>query len=252
MLLKNLGCAGSPAPGNHSPAFLLDGTLLLDAGTIGAVLSETEQAAIRTILVTHSHLDHVKGIGQLADSKLLSRTMEPVAVVSTKAILQVLRDNIFNFKVWPDFSLLPSPAEGILRWLPIESEQEMLLDGFAVTAIEVNHSVPAVGYRVSRGASSLLYTGDTGPTRRIWELAGDLTGLIVEVSFPNEMEEFSIRTGHLTPNLLAQELKKLDRVPDFIQVVHLKHHFADRIREELDRLGMSQLRVAEEGVEFNL
>src|SRR5512136_829037 len=129
MLLKNLGCAGSPAPGNHSPAFMVDGTLLLDGGTIGDVLSETGQAAIRTILVTHSHLDHVKGICQLADSKLLSSSMEPVAVVSTMAILQVLRENIFNFKVWPDFSLLPSPSEGILQWLPIEPEREMLLDG---------------------------------------------------------------------------------------------------------------------------
>lgn len=252
MLLKNLGCSGSRAPGHNSPAFLVNGTLLLDAGTVSAVLSEAQLGAVRAILVTHAHLDHVKGIAHLADSKLLSRNLDPVTVVGTPAILQALREHIFNFQIWPDFSQLPSPERGIIRWLPIEPEQELLLDGFRVTAIEVDHTVPAVGYRVAQGAASILYTGDTGPTRRIWELAGDPDFLIVETSFPNEMEEFSIRTGHLTPRLLARELAKLDRIPTCVQVVHLKHHFEDRIREELALLGMPQVRVAEDGVEFCL
>ena len=129
MLLKTLGCGGSRAPGHKSPAFLVDGTLLLDAGTISAVLSESDQAAIRTILVTHSHLDHLKGIAHLVDSMLLSGNNEPVAVVSTTKILNVLREHIFNFKIWPDFSLLPSPDDGIIRWVPIEPEHEVHLDG---------------------------------------------------------------------------------------------------------------------------
>ena len=40
MRLKVLGATGAEFPGFHPPAFLLDGFMLLDAGTIGAVLDE--------------------------------------------------------------------------------------------------------------------------------------------------------------------------------------------------------------------
>ncbi len=40
MKLRVLGSAGAEFPHFHPPAFLIDEALLLDAGTIGAVLSE--------------------------------------------------------------------------------------------------------------------------------------------------------------------------------------------------------------------
>jgi ribonuclease BN (tRNA processing enzyme) len=60
MKLRVLGSAGAELPNFRPPAFLLDDQLLLDAGTIGSVLSEEEQWNIHTILVTHSHLDHIR------------------------------------------------------------------------------------------------------------------------------------------------------------------------------------------------
>jgi hypothetical protein len=43
MKLRILGSAGAELPDFRPPAFLLDDQLLLDAGTIGSVLSEEEQ-----------------------------------------------------------------------------------------------------------------------------------------------------------------------------------------------------------------
>ncbi|HDZ87057.1 MAG TPA: MBL fold metallo-hydrolase, partial [Nitrospirae bacterium] len=62
MKIKALGASGSEMPGYNLPAFLIDDELLLDAGTIGLSLSYNRQLRIKDILVTHSHLDHIKGI----------------------------------------------------------------------------------------------------------------------------------------------------------------------------------------------
>src|SRR6266568_5219677 len=62
MVIRVLGSAGAELPDFNPPAFLVDDILLLDAGTIGAVLSAAEQERIRHVFLTHAHLDHVRGI----------------------------------------------------------------------------------------------------------------------------------------------------------------------------------------------
>ena len=122
----------------------------------------------------------------------------------------------------------------------------------AVTAIEVDHTVPAVGFRITSGNRTIMYTGDTGPTGRIWRWADDLAALIVEVSFPNTHGDLSIRCGHLTPALLARELQKLGEQPTRILVTHLKHPFSEQIQQELAELGIAQLEIAQEGTVYSL
>ena len=62
MRLKVLGSAGAELPNFKPPAFLIDDELLLDAGTIGSVLTEEEQLRLKHIFITHSHLDHIRAL----------------------------------------------------------------------------------------------------------------------------------------------------------------------------------------------
>lgn len=252
MRLRILGCSGSSAPGQYSPAFLVDGELLLDAGTIGAVLSENEQVAIRTVLITHAHLDHVKGLAHLADNLLLAGSGHAVQVVGTEATLGAMAEHLFNDRIWPDFTRIPAPGRGVLRWHPIVPEQELVFEGYRVTAVPVDHTVPAVGYRVSRQGASLLYTGDTGPTRRIWKYGDGISALIVEVSFANGMEDLCRSIGHLTPALLVDELGKLPEIPPRVLAMHLKPHYTEQISAELSALGITELEVLCEGAVYDL
>ncbi|KKK62014.1 hypothetical protein LCGC14_3008580, partial [marine sediment metagenome] len=80
MKLRVLGASGAEFPGQNPPGFLIDDVLLLDAGTIGAVLSEDEQWGIRNIILTHAHLDHIKSIPFLADNIIL-RNMDHNVIV---------------------------------------------------------------------------------------------------------------------------------------------------------------------------
>lgn len=251
MNLRVLGSAGAELPMFHPPGFLIDGSLLLDAGTIGAVLSEEEQWGIRDILLTHSHLDHIRGIPALADNILIKNQDHTVRVISTREVLTALREHLMNNIIWPDFARLPSPEDAVISYLEVEPGKEADISGYSVTPYSVNHSVPAVGYIVRKGGTGILYTGDTGPTETIWQHAVDLSVVIVEVSFPNDMESTARMTGHLTPELLRRELDKIPRLPPRILVTHPKPQYYDIIKTELDRLGIPRLELLKDGSSYD-
>ena len=74
MILNVLGCSGSIAAGCKTTAFLLDGDVLIDAGTGVGDLELEALARIDHIVISHSHLDHVLSIGLLADAVMRART----------------------------------------------------------------------------------------------------------------------------------------------------------------------------------
>lgn len=252
MKLKVLGCAGAEFPGFNPPAFLIDGTILLDAGTIGAVLNEEEQAAIRHVFITHAHLDHVRGLPALADNAVIGKRAQRLSVAGSAPVLAVLKSHLMNGVMWPDFSVIPTPASPVVSYREMHPGEEVMADGYSVTAYEVNHSVPAVGYIIRKGDKAILYTGDTGPTEKIWEHAGDLSAMIVEVSFPNDMEEMASLTGHLTSRLLEGELRKLKELPPRIFISHPKPQYYERIVAELTAIGIPQIELLRDGNCYDL
>ena len=62
MNLRVLGCSGSIAQDCRTTSFLLNDSVLIDAGTGVGDLTLDEMARIDHILISHSHLDHVLGI----------------------------------------------------------------------------------------------------------------------------------------------------------------------------------------------
>lgn len=252
MKLRILGCSGAELPGHQLSAFLIDDSLLLDAGTVGAVLDEEEQWQVKDILITHPHLDHIRGIPLLADNIIVKGLAHRVNVISTGEVIAAISSHLMNGIIWPDFTKIPSAQSPVISYTEILPEKEFLVGGFAVTACPVNHTVPAVGYRVSKGGRTLLYTGDTGPTERFWQIAGDAAALVVEVSFPSELEEIALLTGHLTPLLLGKELAKLATLPPRILITHLKPQYYDRIKAELDALSMPGIELLRDGDVYDL
>ena len=251
MKLRILGCNGAELPGHNSSAYLIDETLLVDAGAVCSVLTAREQEAIRQILVTHTHMDHVKGIPLLADNRCIGRTALPFEVVGTRESIGALRDHLFNDILWPDFTRLPDPEHPVVRYREIVPEEEFCIDGYRVIACPVNHTVPTVGYRISSGGSTLLFSGDTGPTERLWELAEGVDALVVEVSFPNEQEDMAVVSRHLTARQLGIELAKVRRLPGRILISHLKPQFHDVISAEVAALGLPGVELLRDGTEFD-
>ena len=170
MKLRVLGSAGAELPNFRPPAFLIDDRLLLDAGTIGSVLSEEEQWRLQNIFITHSHLDHIRAIPALADNIIIKNLRHGVKVFSTAAVISAMREHLFNNVIWPDFSVIPTPESPVISFETIETGVDYAVSDYRIRAIPVNHTVPAVGYRVCHGATTLVYTGDTGADRGNLEL----------------------------------------------------------------------------------
>jgi ribonuclease BN (tRNA processing enzyme) len=250
MKLRVLGSAGAEFPDFRPPAFLVDDHLLLDAGTIGSVLSEEEQWKLDNILITHSHLDHIRGIPALADNIIIKNLHHTVFIHSTRDVISAMRDHMFNNIIWPDFTQIPTIERPVLSFREIEPGRDFTVAGYRIRAIEVNHTVPAVGFIVTFEGKTLAYTGDTGPTEEIWRHVPGVDALIVEVSFPNNMEPLALLTKHLTCSLLSAELEKIGELPARILITHPKPQYYDIIRKEIDCLGMKEIELLHDGAVY--
>lgn len=257
MKVRVLGCHGSAqmVHGAKGPiqcgtcGFLVNDQVLVDAGTIGSRLFLDEQRRIRVVLLTHLHFDHIRELPTLADN-LVGDIDAPVVIAAIPEVLDGLRTHIFNGTVYPDFFQLPDPARPVFVPHELQAGREDLFCGLGVTPIRVNHVVPTVGFLLREGAQTVLYSGDTYQTDRLWHAAKDATGLraaFIESSFPNELGELARLTKHLTPALLAEEFAKLARPELPVYAYHLKPRFREQIRQELGQLGIRHLTALEEG-----
>jgi len=246
MRLRILGCSGSSYPGHQSPAFLLEDNLLVDAGTVSAALDAEEQSRIEAVLITHPHLDHVKGLAGLAENLLITGSTCSIHVYGIEAVLNILKKHLFNGLIWPDFGVIPEESKPIIRWEILEPYKNSTVSGYTVVPIPVCHTVPASGFLITSQSTRILFTGDTGPTEAIWRYATELSLLIVEVSFPNALEDLALRSGHLTPHLLEIELTKLPDAPRRLVVMHLKSIYRQQIIAELAGIALHHIEVMED------
>jgi ribonuclease BN (tRNA processing enzyme) len=239
MEFRVLGSFGGDSPECRMTSFLVDGTVAVDAGAITRTLTIEEQREVRHVLVTHTHMDHTANLPFLIEN-IFGPNEEAVTIYATKQVLATVRRDLFNNDTWPDFTRIPNRLYPSVRFEEIEAGVPFVIQGSAggdieVTAIPVNHIVPTIGLLIRQGASSLIFTSDTGPTEKIWEVANQtegLTALITECSFPNRMQDVADVSLHLTPQTLAVELAKLKRkVP--VYLYHFKPPNIDELRREL-------------------
>lgn len=230
-------------PGHRLPGFLIDESWLLDAGTVTSVLDDEAQKRIRHIFITHAHLDHVRSIPALADNLILGERTGMVKLYGIRPVLDTMRHHLMNDELWPDFTRIPSADDPVLSYVEMEEGVWMDVDGLRLKAAPVTHSVPASGCVLEKDGRIILYTGDTGPTQAIWDSVERVHAALIEVSFPDRMEEMAMKTGHLTPSLLGLELEKMAEPPGQILVTHMKPQYRDELMGELLSLGVPGLTI---------
>src|SRR5256885_2438283 len=194
-------------------AFLVNETVLVDAGTVGTALRLDEQKRIRHILLSHLHHDHIQGLPTLADN-LVDAPDEPVTLTSIPSVLKGLQTHVFNDKVYPNFLKLPDPRHPVFVCRSLTPGKESELDGLRVTAIPVNHLVPTVGFLIRDNGSSFLYSGDTYVTEGIWKAAArepTLKAGLIETPFPDTMAELARTTKNPTPAAFPRSVLKIGR-----------------------------------------
>lgn len=248
MRYRVLGCYGSEMPGFNLSSFLVDDVLLIDAGAVTSRLTLQEQAGLEFILLTHVHLDHVKGLPFLGDN-LYGLRQRPIQICGIPSVIRDIEAHLLNDVIWPDFTRILSADSPILSYRPIPEGAPVRLADFEIVAVRVNHQVDCVAFFVTRGGATILHVGDTGPTDEVWQVAQqfpNLQAVTIETSFPNRLQELADATRHLTPNTLRRELKKLGRdIP--VYVYHLKPQFSEEIVSELKGITSPPTRLLRQG-----
>ena len=223
MKLRILGCSGGIGGNARTTSMLLDNDVLIDAGTGVGELSLAELSMIDHVFVTHSHLDHIACIPLLVDSAGFMRD-KPLTVHATEATLDIIRQHIFNWKIWPDFTQIPNPQNPFMCYRTIQLGQTVDMGGRKITVLPANHVVPAVGFHIDSGVASLVFSGDTTTNDALWAVVNciaNLRYLIIETAFCNAEKELAVRSKHFCPSMLAEELLKLKLNPE-IYITHLK------------------------------
>lgn len=245
--VRVVGCSGGSVKGRFLSCFLLDDTIALDAGGLTGPLTLQEQLRVRHVIVTHTHLDHNCGLPFFIDN-VFGRLDTPIVVYGIPSVVESLQSHMFNDVMWPDFTKLPSASRPTVRFEEIAPEKPFSIGRLSFTAIEVEHLIPTVGFLVEDEEGAVLYTSDTGPTDRVWEVASahpKLKCVITEVSFTNEESELARLSGHMTSSILASELSKLNsKVP--ILITHTKPGHVERIARELEELALDNVKLIEQ------
>jgi len=214
---------------------LVDNDVLIDAGTGIGDLELDDLDSIRHVFLTHAHLDHIAGLPMLADRVFDENFEVPLTVYAREETLRAVQDHLFNDVIWPDFSRLPTPENPMLRYRVCSPGDTVTIGHRDFYAIDVMHSVPSLGFTVQNSGGAFAVSGDTKTNETLWPVLNacdDLRVLVIEVSFPDEMESLAIESGHYTPRSLTDDLKRLRHEPE-IWLTGMKPGEEDRIFEQV-------------------
>jgi ribonuclease BN (tRNA processing enzyme) len=185
MRLTVVGCSGSyPGPLSPASCYLLEADadgrtwrVLLDlgSGALGALHNYADPLAVDAVLLSHLHADHCLDLSGYyvlrkyhpAGPQPRIPVWGPVGTADRMARAYDLpldpgMHHEFDFRVWAG---------------PVE------VGPFTVTPMPMVHPVAAFGLRVSAQGRTVAYTGDTGPTPALDELARNADLFLAEASF---------------------------------------------------------------------
>ena len=245
LAIRALGPYGGSAPGYRLTTFLVDGESALDAGSLTDALPLSAQRRIRRVFLTHAHFDHIASLPLLIENLYGQST--PLEILAPAPVLAALSRDLLNDRIWPDFTRLPSRAHPTVRLRNLAEGRPHVAGKVTFTPFAVSHVVPSYGYVVSKRGRSVLFSGDTEPTDRLWAAARrarNLKALFLELSFSDSQAEVARASRHMTPSLLRAELPKAPpRIPIFLY--HMKPPSLSRIRREIAASGEPRLRLLE-------
>jgi ribonuclease BN (tRNA processing enzyme) len=228
--------------------YLVNGTVAIDAGSLGFYAAPDQQARVRHVILTHTHIDHTASLPIFLENVFSGRP-DCVTVHASAETLEVIHRDLFNDAIWPDFFRMSTPDAPFLRFQFLNAGQPVEIDGLRFTPVPVDHAVPTLGLVVEAPGAAVVIPSDTGPTEAIWAAARatpDLKAVFLEASFPNHLAALAASAKHLTPELFALEAKKL---PDAVRLlaVHVKARYRHQIVAELAALQLPNLELCQAG-----
>ncbi|MBA2361166.1 MAG: MBL fold metallo-hydrolase [Actinobacteria bacterium] len=198
MRLTVIGCSPAwPNPGGAQSGYLVEGPegrILLDcgAGVLAKFRALEDWPSLDAICITHFHLDHwgdlvpwvwALSFGPASDLPTPELWVPP----GGRAMLAGLGERLGT----------PDMFEKAFKVSEYAAGDEFEIKGLRVTARQVLHyELEAYGFRVSSNGKAMAYSGDSGPSGELAELARDADLFLCEATLLQANPEGGAR-GHL-------------------------------------------------------
>jgi ribonuclease BN (tRNA processing enzyme) len=246
MRLKVLGAYGASDAEHNLTGYLIDDWFAVDAGTLTSKLSFTQQSRVHAVFITHPHADHIRDLPHLIHNRF-AQNSGPITIFAIREVMDLLMRDVFNGIVWPDFSGIIVPATGkpAIQYKALNAGKRIEHQGVGITAVPVDHQIPAAGVILEMNGQTIVFTGDTGPTKDIWKRTNkfaNVVAVVTEASFPNDQQTLADETAHLTPQTFGEELKKIT-TDSPVYASHRKIPFERDIESQIRNLRDRRARV---------
>ena len=244
---------GNASERQHLACFVIDDCVAIDAGSLAMSVTERQKQLLRNVVLTHAHLDHIAGLPLFIDD-LFAHLETPVNVFATKEVVEIISKNIFNWDIYPDFTQLANKNCQVLKYQTFEIGKEFSVNHLKIKSVEVNHKVPTVGFVISDERTSIAFSGDTSEMGEFWEVVNkekNLSALLIECAFPDELEDLAQASHHLTPKMLSGELNKFDCKNCPIYVINIKPMYFDNVVRQIQSLDLKNLKIFQVGKVYN-
>lgn len=250
-LLPSACSARGVNPHQYATTYLINDRIAIDAGAIGFHDGPAEQAAIRHVFLSHTHMDHVASLPIFLEN-IIGLSDAPVTLYGSTDVEQCLRQDLFNGRVWANFLELTHEGKPFALLRTIAGGQSVEVEGVRITPIAVNHAVPTLGFIVEDARAAVVIPSDTGPTEEIWKRAAqtpNLKAVFLEATFPDKDAALAELTKHLTPAGFVREMQKLPMSVPFY-AVHIKARFRDQVIRELQAHRLANVEIAKFGTTY--
>jgi cAMP phosphodiesterase len=254
LLPSSFDSDGSASAKQHLTCFIINDRVAFDAGSLAMGVTHREREAVRDVVLTHAHLDHIAGLPLFLDDQFASLD-DPIRIHATNEVIEVLERDVFNWSVYPRFSALTNSNGPVVEYIPFANGAEFHVGGLSVTPISVNHKVPSSGFVVSDGTSRIAITGDTSAMETFWrelENTPQLDAILIECAFPNHLAGLAETSHHLTPKGLNLELQRFGRPECPKYVINIKPAYRDTVVSEVNGLEIENLQILEVGRVYEL
>lgn len=238
--IRVLGAYGTKSKGYGTSAFLLNESNVIDAGNLIEPLEE-HCISIENIWLTHSHLDHISDIAYILDNYFAQRK-KTLNIIGLPRTIEALKKHFFNGHIWPDFSkiMLLDSNKMALNYIEIEiGAVETIAEGETIEAFKTDHTVVSCGYIYKKNNRGVIITADTYSLDTLVKRVNsdkEILSMVIECSYPTELEELAKETKHLTPKLLFAALNKLKRDDVKLYINHIKPNYLQKIESQINEI----------------